>query len=87
MSRRRPLSLGIGVAANMTIYRAVDVFMLRPLPYPEYDDLYFLYTSNRERGWMHCPFRCPSSWTSASQTLAAGEGASPLAPSIWVVEC
>jgi hypothetical protein len=28
------LSLGIGVGSVTTIFSAVDVFMLRPLPYP-----------------------------------------------------
>ena len=33
------LSLGIGIGSVTTIFSAVDVFMLRPLPYPESGDL------------------------------------------------
>ncbi|UCC72922.1 MAG: ABC transporter permease [Gemmatimonadota bacterium] len=53
------LSLAIGIAANTTIFSAVDVFMLRPLPYPDSDELYSVYTTNRERGWTRASFSVP----------------------------
>ena len=45
------LSLGIGIGANAAIFSAVDVFMIRPLPYPESERLVFAWTTNQERGW------------------------------------
>jgi putative ABC transport system permease protein len=53
------LSLAIGIGANTTIFSAVDVFMLRPLPYPDSDELYSVYTNNRERGWTQVSFSVP----------------------------
>jgi putative ABC transport system permease protein len=53
------LSLAIGIGANTTIFSAVDVFMLRPLPYPDSDELYSVYTTNRERGWSRVSFSVP----------------------------
>ncbi|MEJ2335669.1 MAG: ABC transporter permease [Gemmatimonadales bacterium] len=53
------LSLGIGVGSVTTIFSAVDVFMLRPLPYPESQDLISLYTTNQERGWTQVSFSVP----------------------------
>jgi putative ABC transport system permease protein len=53
------LSLAIGIAANTTIFSAVDVFMLRPLPYPDSEELYSVYTTNRERGWTRASFSVP----------------------------
>jgi len=53
------LSLAIGIGANTTIFSAVDVFMLRPLPYPDSDELYSVYTTNRERGWNQVSFSVP----------------------------
>jgi len=53
------LSLAIGIAANTTIFSAVDVFMLRPLPYPDSHDLHAVYTTNRDRGWNTVNFSVP----------------------------
>ncbi|KPK81707.1 MAG: hypothetical protein AMS25_05285 [Gemmatimonas sp. SM23_52] len=53
------LSLAIGIGANTTIFSAVDVFMLRPLPYPDSDELYSVYTTNHERGWSQVSFSVP----------------------------
>jgi putative ABC transport system permease protein len=47
------LSLGLGIGANVTIFSAVDVFMLRPLPYPEADRLVHVYSTVPERGWTY----------------------------------
>jgi putative ABC transport system permease protein len=53
------LSLGIGIGSVTTIFTAVDVFMLRPLPYPDSHDLQSVYTTNQERGWMWVSFSVP----------------------------
>jgi putative ABC transport system permease protein len=65
------LSLGIGVGSVTTIFSAVDVFMLRPLPYPESDDLLALYTTNHERGWTQVSFSVPDfvDFRERSQTM------------------
>ncbi|MGD8700524.1 MAG: ABC transporter permease, partial [Gemmatimonadales bacterium] len=53
------LSLGIGIGANAAIFSAVDVFMLRPLPYPDSDQLYRVFTTNHERGWNYVSYSVP----------------------------
>ncbi len=47
------VSLGLGIGANVTIFSAVDVFMFRPLPYPEADQLLHVYSTVPERGWTY----------------------------------
>lgn len=47
------ISLGLGIGANVTIFSAVDVFMLRPLPYPEADRLLHVYSTVPARGWTY----------------------------------
>ena len=47
------VSLGLGIGANVTIFSAVDVFMFRPLPYPEADRLLHVYSTVPERGWTY----------------------------------
>lgn len=53
------LSLGLGIGANATIFSAVDVFMLQPLPYPDPDRLLVLSMTNEERGWTNLEFSLP----------------------------
>ena len=53
------LSLGIGIGANTSIFSAVDVFMLRPLPHPESENLYMLWITNPERGFNQVTFSVP----------------------------
>jgi putative ABC transport system permease protein len=53
------LSLAIGISANTTIFSAVDVFMLRPLPYPESHDLHTIWLTNQDRGWGQVTFSAP----------------------------
>src|SRR5688500_7318215 len=45
------LSLALGIGLNTTIFSAVDVFLLRPLPYPNADDILQVWSTNAERGW------------------------------------
>ncbi len=51
-------SLALGIGASASIFSAVDVFMIRPLPYEQSQDLVSVYTTNPERGWTDAP----SSW-------------------------
>ena len=50
------LTLAIGISANTTIFSAVEVFVLRPLPYSDSQELVALYTANAERGWTQADF-------------------------------
>lgn len=65
------LSLGIGIGSVTTIFTAVDVFMLRPLPYPDSHDLQSIYTTNQDRGWMWVSFSVPDfvDFRKQSQTM------------------
>jgi putative ABC transport system permease protein len=45
------MSLALGIGANASIFSAVDVFLIRPLPYPDSEDLVRVYMANRDRGW------------------------------------
>ena len=53
------LSLAIGIGANTAMFSMVDVFMLRPLPYPEAERLYTIYVRNDERGFQRTAFTVP----------------------------
>jgi len=53
------LSLALGIGANATIFSAVDVFMIRPLPYPDANELMAVFTVNDERGWSSVDFSIP----------------------------
>ena len=66
------LSLAIGIGSVTTIFSAVDVFMLRPLPFPDSDDLNTIYTTNHERGWTRVSFSVPDfvDFREQSQTMA-----------------
>jgi putative ABC transport system permease protein len=45
------VSLALGIAANATIFAAIDVFLVRPLPYHDPDRLVQVWTTVPERGW------------------------------------
>jgi putative ABC transport system permease protein len=45
------LSLAIGIGANTTVFSALDVFLIRPLPFPDADRLVHVSSTNQERGW------------------------------------
>jgi putative ABC transport system permease protein len=53
------VSLGLGIGANVTIFSAVDVFMFRPLPYPEAHRLVHVYSTVPARGWTHNAMSIP----------------------------
>jgi putative ABC transport system permease protein len=72
------LSLAIGIGANTAIFSAVDVFMLRPLPYPDSDQLSSVWVTNSERDWGQTTFSPPDFLDlrerSRSMDLAAEHG-------------
>jgi putative ABC transport system permease protein len=53
------ISLGLGIGANTSLFSAVDVFMLRPLPHPESERLNLLWISNQEQGFSQASFTVP----------------------------
>ena len=53
------LSLAIGIGANTSIFSAVDVFMLRPLPYPDSHRLNIVWVTNQDRNWSQTSFSVP----------------------------
>src|SRR5687768_14351285 len=74
------LSLALGISVNTTIFSAVDVFLIRPLPYPDADRLLQVWTANQERGWQTASISPPDflDWRSESRALdiAAEAGSS-----------
>src|SRR5688500_11814794 len=44
------LSLGLGIGVNTTIFSAVDVFLIRPLPYGDAERIVQVWSTDRERG-------------------------------------
>ncbi len=74
------ICLGIGIGATTAILSPVDVFLLRPLPYPSADRLAVVWNTNAERGWTELDLSVPDflDYRERSRTLdlAAYDGQS-----------
>ena len=65
------VSLALGIGANASIFSAIDVFMIRPLPFEEADDLVVVFITDSERGWTDASASVPDylDWRARSRTL------------------
>jgi putative ABC transport system permease protein len=74
------LSLAVGISANTTIFAAIDAYLVRPLPYPDADQIVQLWTTNQSKGWRRASSSIPDfhDLRAASRTtqLAAMTGGS-----------
>jgi putative ABC transport system permease protein len=74
------LSLALGIAANTTIFAAIDAYLIRPIPVPNADRIVQVWSTNPERGWRQASSSAPDylDWTRESRTmeLAASTGGS-----------
>jgi putative ABC transport system permease protein len=74
------LSLALGIAANTTIFAAIDAYLIRPIPVPGADRIVQVWSTNPERGWRQSSISAPDyqDWTRESRTmeLAAYTGGS-----------
>jgi putative ABC transport system permease protein len=74
------LSLALGIAANTTIFAAIDAYLIRPIPVPSADRIVQVWSTNPERGWRQSGISPPDylDWTGESRTmeLAAYTGGS-----------
>src|SRR5688500_8044927 len=74
------VSLALGIAANTTIFAAIDAYLIRPIPVPNADRIVQVWSTNPERGWRQASSSVPDylDWTRESRTmeLAASTGGS-----------
>jgi putative ABC transport system permease protein len=65
------LSLALGIGATTAIFSAVDVFMIRPLPYPGAERLVSVYTAVPDRGWTEASSALPDivDWRDAAGSI------------------
>ena len=64
--RRRPVfattaivTIGLGIAANASVYTVVDGLMFTPLPYEDSDELVAVWAAKPSMGW---ETKCVSPW-------------------------
>src|SRR4051794_36440138 len=65
------LSLAIGISANTVVFAALDAYLVRPLPYPDADQLAQVYSANPKRGWTRASTSVPDylDWRKETKTL------------------
>jgi putative ABC transport system permease protein len=66
------LALGLGMGANTSIFSAVNAVVLRPLPFPEPDQLYMLWEENPEKNW-HQEYVAPANMMDWRERVKAFE--------------
>ena len=65
------LTLALGIGANATIFSVINAVLLRPLPYPQADQLVRVYESNPGKGWPKFSVAPPNflDWRAQSHTI------------------